>query len=346
MAPEAARRLDVEVQDTVAAAAALLELSTGRKRRLTFDASTDCYTLDSEEAASPPVQFHKPSFKETDADGLSDGHSDLTYMQGSPNSTAVSKQQRLSPPSASHTPLSSCLGSPTTPGSGSPASASAAAAAAAAAAVNNAGTAPPPLDLSPHQRRVQLHMIEQMLDATNTKFSTNNGVVAPRKFWPRLEGGDTAPTQLQVLVHPPSWVTANYVTCSLERLATAVIANDSAAVAADDGSTIAYAMLWKHYLEQTESDELHLHHRMLPNSKGNLHAATASGHSLVFGPYPALVVAGGSMMRIRGIKHNGELKLLINTPHTLVLREKVSTATAAAAVARKSERHDCSSVWH
>jgi hypothetical protein len=29
------------------------------------------------------------------------------------------------------------------------------------------------------------------------------------------------------------------------------------------------------------------------------------------------------MMRIRGIKHNGELKMLINTPHTLVLREKV-----------------------
>jgi hypothetical protein len=184
-------------------------------------------------------------------------------------------------------------------------------------------------------------MIEQMLDATNTKFSTNNGVVAPRKFWPRLEGGDTAPTQLQVLVHPPSWVTADYVTASLERLASAVIANDSAAVAADDGSTIAYALLWKHYLEQTESDELHLHHRMLPNSKGNLHSATASGHSLVFGPYPALVVAGGSMMRIRGIKHNGELKLLINTPHTLVLREKVSTAAAAAAATQERELLGC-----
>jgi hypothetical protein len=100
-----------------------------------------------------------------------------------------------------------------------------------------------------------------MLDATNTKFSTNNGVVAPRKFWPRLEGGDTAPTQLQVLVHPPSWSTSDYVTSSLERLASAVAANDSAALAADDGSTIAYAVLWKHYLEQTEADELQQHHR-------------------------------------------------------------------------------------
>jgi hypothetical protein len=128
----------------------------------------------------------------------------------------------------------------------------------------------------------------------------------------------------QVLVHPPSWSTADYVTASLERLAAAVISNDAAAVAADDGSTIAYAVLWKHYLEQTEADEVQQHHRLQANSKGNLQAATAGGGSLIFGPYPALVVAGGSMMRIRGIKHNGELKLLINTPHTLVLREKVS----------------------
>jgi hypothetical protein len=167
-------------------------------------------------------------------------------------------------------------------------------------------------------------MIEQMLDATNTKFSTNNGVVAPRKFWPRLEGGDTAPTQLQVLVHPPSWSTADYVSTSLERLAAAVVSNDAAALSADDGSTIAYAALWQHYLEQTEADELQQHYRLQSSNKGNLHAATADGRSLTFGPYPALVVAGGSMMRIRGIKHNGELKLLINTPHTLVLREKVS----------------------
>lgn len=128
---------------------------------------------------------------------------------------------------------------------------------------------------------------------------------------------------MQVLVHHPTWSTADYVTASLERLAAAVIANDAAAVAADDGSTIAYAVLWKHYLEQTEADEVQQHHRLQSHSKGNLHAATASGGSLIFGPYPALVVAGGSMMRIRGIKHNGELKLLINTPHTLVLREKV-----------------------
>lgn len=323
----AANRLDVEVHDTVAAAAALLELSTGRKRRLTFDNSQDGFPTDSEEAGSPAVQCKPMQFKESlDADGISDGHSsDHTYcMQGSPASTAVSKQQPFNTPSAANTPAGPF--SPTTPASGpfSPASASAAAAAAAAAAVSNAGTSPPPMELLPHQRRVQLHMIEQMLDATNTKFSTNNGVVAPRKFWPRLEGGDTAPTQLQVLVHPPSWSTTDYVSTSLDRLAAAVVSNNAAALSADDGSTIAYAALWQHYLEQTEADELQQHYRLPSNNKGNLHAATADGRSLTFGPYPALVVAGGSMMRIRGIKHNGELKLLINTPHTLVLREKVS----------------------
>lgn len=333
MGAAAASRLDIEVHDTVAAAAALLELSSGRKRRLTFDHTQEYSQTDSEDAGSPPVHSFKPMFKpvfrDADADGMSDGSqhsSDHTCMGGaaSPGSTAVSKQQRLhSPPAACNTALAGPF-SPATPASASsPASAAAAAAAAAALAVSNAGSSPPPVELLAHQRRVQLHMIEQMLDATNTKFSTNNGVVAPRKFWPRLEGGDTAPTQLQVLVHPPSWSTSDYVTSSLERLASAVAANDSAALAADDGSTIAYAVLWKHYLEQTEADELQQHHRLQSNSKGNLHAATARGRSLIFGPYPALVVAGGSMMRIRGIKHNGELKMLINTPHTLVLREKL-----------------------
>jgi hypothetical protein len=198
MGAAAASRLDIDINDTVAAAAALLELS-GRKRRLTFDHTYDYYHhTDSEEGGSPPVPSFKPIFKDTDADGVSDGHSsDHTCMgAASPGSTAVSKQQRLNTPPAANTPAGPF--SPATPASASPAMAAAAAAAAAALAVSNAGTSPSPVELLPHQRRVQLHMIEQMLDATNTKFSTNNGVVAPRKFWPRLEGGDTAPTQLQV----------------------------------------------------------------------------------------------------------------------------------------------------
>lgn len=172
MGAAAANRLDIEVHDTVAAAAALLELSSGRKRRLTFDHTHDYSQTDSEDAGSPPVHSFKPTFKpvfrDADADGMSDGSqhsSDHTCMGGaaSPGSTAISKQQRMhSPPAACNTSLAGPF-SPATPASASsPATAAAAAAAAAALAVSNAGSSPPPVELLAHQRRVQLHMIEQV----------------------------------------------------------------------------------------------------------------------------------------------------------------------------------------
>jgi hypothetical protein len=184
-------------------------------------------------------------------------------------------------------------------------------------------------------------MLDRLFDLTCTRFSIKDGVVAPRKFWPRVQHGNPLPIQMLLEVHGPNWDPHHYTSFALAQLGTAVRANRAAAAAAAEGNPAGYAAIWAQYLH------VKMAQAGAGAGAGAAGAAMAAfapppeatepdGASTTFGPYPAILVPGqntfGGLLRIRNIKHHGQLKVAQSTPHVLVLREKVRVRAACVCV--------------
>jgi hypothetical protein len=99
-------------------------------------------------------------------------------------------------------------------------------------------------ELSTQQRLVQVTMLDRLFDLTCTRFSIKDGVVAPRKFWPRVQHGSPLPIQMLLEVHDSSWDPNQYTAAALQQLGTAVRTNKAAAAAAAEGNPAGYAAIW------------------------------------------------------------------------------------------------------